>query len=231
MDKKLNLKNSHFPISFNSVIHLIKLIYNNKSPVRIFHNYFLKKIEIKGKTIDLGSGNHSSYLNHLTDNSDQIFFADKIEKNIENYYQVDLEKKLNFDNNKFDTVLLFNVLEHVYNYKHLISEIHRIIKKGGKLEIFVPFMHRYHQDPEDIFRPTHFYLNSLLSEAGFQVETQLIGVGPLSVFSEIILKYFKFKILKVVFLIIFLLLDKIIQIFSKDYNTYYNGIHCTCIKE
>lgn len=230
MNNKLNLKSSNFPITLNSIKHLIKLIYKNKSPVRIFHNFFLKSIEIKGETIDLGSGNHSSYLDHLIDNSEQIFFADKTKKEIKNYYQVDLEKKLDFNNDKFDTVILFNVLEHIRNYKLLITEIHRIIKKDGKLEIFVPFMHRYHPDPEDIFRPTHYYLHSLLSEAGFNVETQLIGAGPLSVFSEIILKYFKFKILKIIFLVLFIFLDKIIRIFSKDYNTYYNGIHCTCTK-
>ena len=72
MNNKLNLKSSNFPITLNSIKHLIRLIYKNKSPVRIFHNYFLKKIEIKGKTIDLGSGNHSSYLNHLTDNTKYI---------------------------------------------------------------------------------------------------------------------------------------------------------------
>ena len=88
MNSKLNLKSSNFPITLNSIKHLIKLIYKNKSPVRIFHNFFLKSIEIKGETIDLGSGNHSSYLDHLIDNSEQIFFADKTKKEIKNYYQV-----------------------------------------------------------------------------------------------------------------------------------------------
>ena len=231
MNKFLEIKHINYPINFRSIAHLIKLIFKNKSPIRIFHNFFLIDIEIKGKTIDLGSGNHSSYLNYLINHSDKIFFADKVNKELENHYKVDLEKKLEFDNDEFDTVILFNVLEHIVDYKHLINEIFRITKKKGKLEIFVPFMHRYHPDPSDIFRPTHFYLHKLLSEAGFNVKTNLIGVGPLSVFSEIILKYFKFKILKIIFLIIFLSLDKLIKIFSKDYNTYYNGIHCSCIKD
>ena len=71
------ISNFNFPINFKSFLHLIKLIYKNKSPIRIFHNYFLKNILIEGKTIDLGCGNHSSYLNFLKKSNTEIFFADK----------------------------------------------------------------------------------------------------------------------------------------------------------
>ena len=223
--------NFNFPVNFKSFIHLIKLIYKNKSPIRIFHNYFLKNILIEGKTIDLGCGNHSSYLNFLKKRNIEIFFADKDQKNQKNYYQVDLEKKLSIKDEVFDTVLFFNVLEHLYNYKNIISEINRILKKNGKLELFVPFMHSYHEDPKDVFRPTHTYLKKLLNEAGFEVKIFLIGVGPLSVCSEILFKYAKFKFIKVLLVTIFILLDKIIKVFSKDYNTFYSGIHCTCEKK
>lgn len=227
-----NISSLNIPLSLKSLKHTFYLIYKNKSPIRIFHNYFLKSLVIKGKTIDLGCGHHSSYLEFLEKKSDyKIFFADKDLRDQKNYFQVDLEKKLLINDNEFDTVLLFNVLEHVYNYKDLIKEINRILKKRGKLEIFVPFMHRYHEDPKDVFRPTHAYLKKILDEAGFEVKVYLIGVGPLSVCSEILFKYTKFKFIKVLLVIISILLDKIIKIFSKDYNTFYTGIHCTCEKK
>ena len=227
----MNLKFQHFPINLNSIIHCTKLVFANKSPIRIFHNYFLKNIEIGDKTIDLGCGYHSSYLNFLKKNNVKMFFADQEKVIKDNYYIVDLEKNIDLPDNSFDTVILFNVLEHIKNYNNLLSEINRILKKGGKLELFVPFMHRYHEDPKDIFRPTHFYLDKMLSEAGFETKTQLIGVGPFAVISEILSKYFKFRILKCFFLIIFLFLDRLLRFFSKDYNTYYNGIHCSCTKK
>ncbi len=126
---------------------------------------------------------------------------------------------------------MFNVLEHVENYEKLISEIFRILKPGGKFEIFVPFMHRYHEDPKDIFRPTHSYLNKCLEKNNFKVDVSLIGVGPFAVISEILLKYFKINFIKKFFIIIFLILNKITKIFSKDYNTFYLGIHCSCKKD
>lgn len=226
----MNLKITKFPINFESLKHLTKLIYENKSPLRIFHNFFLKKIFINGKTIDLGSGNHGSYYKFLNSQSAKIYFADQNKKNNNNHYQVDLEKKLDFNNEDFDTIILFNVIEHIENHQLLLSEINRILKKNGKLELFVPFMFRYHEDSKDIFRPTHYYITSLLEKFGFEVQTFLIGVGPLKVISEIILKYFKINFLRIIFFIIFLYIDKIISFFSKDYSNYYCGIHCSCKK-
>ena len=126
----MNIKKKIFPSVFQNIKKvLILLILKNKSPLRIFHNIFLQNIELSGKTIDLGSGNHSSYLEYLNNKSNNIYFADKVEKNQENYFQVDLEKKLNFNDSEFDNVILFNVIEHVQNYQNLIDEIYRIIKK------------------------------------------------------------------------------------------------------
>lgn len=226
----MNLKVTEFPINFTSIIHLTKLIYKNKSPLRIFHNFFLKNISIKGKVIDLGSGNHSSYYKFLNSKDAKIYFADKTKKKNNNHYQVDLEKKLDFNNENFDTVILFNVIEHIDNHKSLLIEINRILKKNGILELFVPFMFRYHEDSKDIFRPTHYYITKLLEKSGFKVNTFLIGVGPIKVIAEIIIKYLKINFLRAIFLFFLLLIDKIINFFSKDHINYYCGIHCSCKK-
>lgn len=227
----MNFKTTSFPISFESIKHLCGQIYKNKSPIRLFHNYFLKGIKIKGKVIDLGSGNHSSYLNFLQKEDVNIFYADINESENDKHFKVDLEKKLNFEDYEFDEVILFNVLEHIENHKYLLKEIYRIIKKNGKLELFVPFMFRYHEDPKDYFRPTHHYLTRILEKEGFEVETYLIGVGPIKVISEILLRYLKFNFLRSIVLILLLFFDKFINFFSKDFKNYYCGIHCSCKKK
>ena len=229
MNNKINYFN--LKINFDNIFQIIKLIFKKKSPIRIFHNIFLKDIETNGITIDLGSGKHSSYLNYLNKKHNKIYFADKIYRNDNDLINVDLEKKLNITDEKFDTVLLFNVLEHINNYKNLIIEISRITKKNGNVEIFVPFMHRYHEDPEDIMRPTHKYLEKIILKSGLKIEKiTVIGAGPLSVVSEIVLKYFKFSLLKIPIFFILIIIDKIIKYFSKDFNTYYLGVHCSCKK-
>jgi len=226
---KINYQNIN--LNLKNILISAKLIFKNKSPIRIFHNIFLNNIYIKNKILDLGSGNHSSYLNFIKKKNVDIFFSDKNFKEDKNFIQVDLEKNINIKDLSFDNILLFNVLEHIQNYQNLINEIYRILNNGGKLELFVPFMHRFHKDPNDYFRPTHEYLQKIFINSGFKdIEINIIGTGPFAVISEILHQYFKFRAIKLLFFFIFILLNKIIKIFSKDYYTFYAGIHCTCKK-
>ena len=210
--------------------HVYQSFKKNHSIIRLIHNYFLKDISIKGKTIDLGSGDGSnlSYYEHinltkaLLEKSDFFKQSDK---------KIDLENNLKINNEIYDNVILFNTLEHIRQYENLISEISRITKKNGKLEIFVPFLVNYHPDPKDFFRPTHFYLKNILEKNGFEVKINLIGVGPFIVSYQNLYKYLKFSFLKTIFFIFFDIFNKILEIFSKDHWKYYCGTHASCIKK
>ncbi len=220
-----------YKINFTFLKHLVSQIFKKKSPIRLFHNFYLRNINIEGKVLDLGSGIHSSYFNFINKKNYKIYYADKFHLKKDNFFKVDLENEIDIQPNFFDNIILFNVLEHIENYKRLIQETKKILKPGGKLELFVPFMHSYHEDPIDVFRPTHFYLNKILSDEGFDVDLVLIGVGPLTVISEILLKYLKFSVLKIPIFIMILFFDKILSLISKDYKNYYLGIHCSCKKK
>lgn len=52
---------------------------------------------------------------------------------------VDLEKKLPFENNSVDEIIIEHVLEHVNNFLGLMEEIYRISKKEGLIKIKVPY--------------------------------------------------------------------------------------------
>ncbi|MCW8995361.1 MAG: class I SAM-dependent methyltransferase, partial [Psychromonas sp.] len=45
-------------------------------------------------------------------------------------YKADLTK-LDFNNNSFDAILCYHVLEHIEDDKKAISELYRILKPGG----------------------------------------------------------------------------------------------------
>jgi SAM-dependent methyltransferase len=216
-----------YPISFFFLKHAYLSFKEGKSPMRIIHNFFLKEIKINGLTLDLGSGKNASYHDFLKIENSSITTVDLFN---DSEIQIDLEKKLNLDSKKYDTIILFNTLEHIYNYKNLISEICRILKDKGKLEIFVPFLIGYHPDPNDVFRPTHNYLEKILKEYGFSNETSLIGVGPFMVSYQMIYRYLKFSTIKLFFFIIAIILDKLISLFSKDSSTYYCGTHISATK-
>ena len=95
----------------------------------------------------------------------------------------------------------------------------------------MPFLVLYHPDPKDIFRPTHFYLEKILKDQGFDVNITLIGVGPFFAAYQNIFRYLRFPFFQTVFFILFDFLNRITRIFSKDYSNYYCGIHATCSKK
>lgn len=81
----------------------------------------------------------------------------------------DLTKRLPFNNQEFDTVLLSDVLEHIPTPQCLIREIARILRVDGKLILNVPFAYNLHESPHDYFRYTEFALRRMVEAAGLEV--------------------------------------------------------------
>ena len=224
------MKVFNHPLTFDFIRYTYFSFRKKLSLIRLTHNFFLKKIKVMGKTIDLGSGDGSNltYYDFMDSSNIKLEKVDYF-KNSE--IEINLEEKLSINENQYDTVILFNTIEHIENYKNLISEIHRILKINGNLELFVPFLVLYHPDPKDIFRPTHFYLEKILKDQGFEVDITLIGVGPFFVAYQSIFRYLKFPLFQTVFFVLFDILNRIARIFSKDYPNYYCGIHASCSKK
>lgn len=75
-----------------------------------------------------------------------------------------------------DTVLNIQVLEHVKNPGLVLSELHRVLKPGGRLYLTAPQGWSEHQQPHDFYRFTRFALQHLLAEAGFkEIEIKALG--------------------------------------------------------
>jgi SAM-dependent methyltransferase len=116
--------------------------------------------------LDVGAG-HGDFA--------QIFAGRKyLAADIVPYPEVDLACDLGelipFKENTFDMLVLMNVLEHVYHFDKLLNAMFYLLKPGGSLIIAVPFMIKIHQAPFDFFRYTHYTLQDLAKEHGFEVE-------------------------------------------------------------
>lgn len=111
-------------------------------------NYLLEKVYSlflnlpKGMVLDLGCG-EGEYANKLTESGFHVIAADINDKRFKysgkiEFKKLDLTEKIPFSDSSFEYCILTEVLEHIRNPYHLLSEINRILKKNGFLVLSTP---------------------------------------------------------------------------------------------
>ena len=66
-------------------------------------------------------------------------------------------------------MLCNQVLEHVFNPQEFLGELGRVLARGGRLLLTVPFVWDEHEQPFDYARYSSFGLKALLEQHGFRV--------------------------------------------------------------
>ncbi len=165
---------------------------------RYYVDLFLKKSAekfcINKKILDLG-GNHLRKRGdfNIRDFSNKVTTA-----NIKKTNGVDIvtnAHNLSIKSSSYEVVICTEVLEHTYNPKKVISEIHRVLKKNGVMIITIPFLYHIHADPDDYCRLTKsFLLKTLidlkLHRKNIQIEQQ---GGFYTTLINIIIQVLKYK--------------------------------------
>lgn len=78
-------------------------------------------------------------------------------------------KTIPFEDNSFDNLLCFEVLEHVFEPDQFLRELNRVVKPGGKVLLTTPFIWNEHEVPYDYGRYSSYGLTSILKRHGFEV--------------------------------------------------------------
>ena len=106
------------------------------------------------------------------------------------------ENKLPFNKNSFDSIILDNVLEHIYKPEKLIIEIKRVLKKNKNLIIGVPGKLGYTKDSDHKKFYSKKSLIDIMNEYNFQdlkVFGMPINIGILEYFMRQYCVYGIFK--------------------------------------
>lgn len=100
-------------------------------------------------------------------------------------------KTIPFESETMDSVVCFQVIEHVEDPDNSIKEMNRVLKMGGWLMITVPAAYPIHLAPYDFRRYTSYGIEKLLLENGFSDISIEGSTYPRDTFRRLKLKYRK----------------------------------------
>lgn len=136
------------------------------STLRMLEYEKLSELELTGVVLDLGGGDNARYKVYLPDTIEK-YVSVNIDPDIAPTHLIEPGEKLPIDDNSIDNCISLNTLEHVYDAKFLIAEIHRVLKPGGKFFITVPWIFTVHGHPDDYSRHTPSWWNQTLKDTGY----------------------------------------------------------------
>ncbi len=156
---------------------------------------------LKGRDIlDVGSG-YAYYSEWLaTNNSNlRVIALDQLDlmscKGVE-FVKADLEQPIPFPRDYFDTILVFDVIEHIVHEESLLDELHRICRPSGVIigsvphsdDYFLPAYNLTFYNRTDMTHKRYYAIDTLkrlLNNHGFDVVTvDAQGIVPPNLFAE-----------------------------------------------
>lgn len=200
------------------IYFFINLLLSNHSLLRTFQIIEFLNINIKNRSIEFGAQpNKQKNFSYLVKNRSDFDYSNLFNDKKNNIFYSDLTKKLRIKSNKYENVLLFNVLEHLTDYRKSFFEIKRILKKNGIFIGSTPFIYQVHGAPSDYFRFTKkFFENNLKKYKFKKVKVKNLGYGPFIACYSLLQAYLKYlPIISHIILFICFILDSFLQIFIK----------------
>jgi len=125
----------------------------------------------RGRLLDLGCGKvplYGAYRAHVADVT-CVDWAGSLHGNEHVDRFADLNDRIDENDAAFDTVILSDVLEHIYEPRRLTAEVARVLRPDGHLLLSVPFFYWVHESPHDYHRYTEFALRRMTEEVGLTV--------------------------------------------------------------
>ena len=157
---------------FSKILYYLRLLID--APHRSLINNFKKNIHLlKGNNVlDIGCGT-KFYKNFIPDNIHYVGLEiENSKKYLNNGSEVVIYdgKTIPFENNHFNNIICFEVLEHVFDYDSFIREVSRVSKQDSVLMLSVPFAAKFHHIPVDYFRYTPSSIKLILEKHNYKIE-------------------------------------------------------------
>jgi len=161
---------------------MIEININSKPYNWLIHHICIRSIKrelifVNGYTLDIGCG-MKPYSHLLAPLCSEYIGIDRPGANKADVHADALY--LPFSDESFDSVVSFQVMEHVPEPLHFLTEMKRVMKCNGHAIITTPFIWSEHEIPNDYFRFTRYGLKYLAEAAGFEVVSITPDTGALT---------------------------------------------------
>ena len=202
--QQINLKD------FSRFLDVVKGV-KTATITRTLMNQIIEYIKINGDVIDIGGGELSSYRKFLKKCN---YKSINIDKKIKPDFLIKPNEVFPILSNTFDICLMFNLLEHIYDWDKIFIETDRVLKNKGDLLILIPFLYPIHGAPNDYKRVTDQYLKEYLINRGYySIFVNKFSYGPFSTSQLVGLNHKKLSFLLRILSVTF---DKIYQILFRE---------------
>lgn len=161
-----------------------KLVSDNPIHQRLLKAYIAAKPLVSGNLLEVGCGEGRG-VEVLLEHVDSFLGIDKIQEVIDvlkvkypvaQFSQANIPPFKGLDSNSYDTVVSFQVIEHIHDDELFLREIYRILKPGGKAIISTPnIRHTLSRNPWHIREYTGQQLKTVCEQIFDKVEGKGIG--------------------------------------------------------
>jgi SAM-dependent methyltransferase len=135
--------------------------------------------EARGRMLDVGCGNKP--YRELFPQVTEYIGMDRASPEVDDqrpdaagrqaHYDVEgVADQIPFPDQRFDTILCTQVIEHIPDPRRFFAEAARVAAPGAVLIATAPLVNPVHEAPHDYYRYTNFGLTELCAGAGWQVE-------------------------------------------------------------
>lgn len=186
--------------------------WSGRSPARIWLDDRLSRLEVAGRILDLGGGG-GRLAGRLRGGGNAVLLDLRAASRPDCIG--DAEGRIPFRSETFATVLHFNLLEHLHQGPLSLAEAARVLRPGGTLHLFTPFLYPRHTAHdrdlriEDYCRYGPAALERHLRAAGFRgaVTLESFEPGPFTAGASIMMAALPWNALRCLLLGVTLLLD------------------------
>jgi len=169
------INNGFVGLNFSSFFRTI-IDTKDVSIMRTLMNQIIESIKFEGKLLDLGGGANCNY-REILDYTD--YTSVNIDAEICPDFLVNINEKIPIKEKSFDICLMFNVLEHIYDWHFIFGEVRRLLKENGRIYLIIPFIYPIHAAPNDYVRVTSSYIETFLDKNQFNnINVYPITYGP-----------------------------------------------------